>query len=285
VTVEPPEHVVKRAEALAEVAATLCTNYPEVRQFRRTYLGNRLLTDEEARAYLDERGGPYGTNKPVRKNAPPRTWHFEEQGSLYQTPFDMKKLVKLAEKLSRYYPWGEGDALWFVLTGHVPPVRPLEVLIAVPLFTTPGSYQPITARITVTGHAWVGAEQIERAFRDAQRQLLGGDAYQPKDERTLEVVKFVARRMRECDGETWEELRRAWNETCPEDWRYKTYRSFGQVYKRFVKQYVYQTYDQPNYKLRERTPYEAYRDNWNDRITGRKEKRARRQAALRQVHQ
>jgi len=104
----------------------------------------------------------------------------------------------------------------------------------------------------------------------------------------LEVVKFVARRKRERGEETWEELRKAWNETCPEEWRYKsyrTYRSFGQVYKRFVEQYADQTYDQPSYKLREWTPYEAYRDEWNDRITGRKEKRARRLAAVRQAHQ
>lgn len=52
-----------------------------------------------------------------------------------------------------------------------------------------------------------------------------------------------------------------------------------------MKQYVYQMYDQPNYKLRERTPYEAYRDDWNDRITGRKEKRARRLAAAHHIHQ
>ena len=57
------------------------------------------------------------------------------------------------------------------------------------------------------------------------------------------------------------------------------------MHKRFMKQYVYQMYDQPNYKLRERTPYEAYRDDWNDRITGRKEKRARRLAAAHHIHQ
>jgi hypothetical protein len=29
-------------------------------------------------------------------------------------------------------------------------------------------------------------------------------------------------------------------------------------------------YDLPNYKKRERTPHEAYRDDWNYRIIGRK---------------
>jgi hypothetical protein len=54
---------------------------------------------------------------------------------------------------------------------------------------------------------------------------------------------------------------------------------------RFVEKYAYQVYNEPNYELRERTPYEEYRDDWNDRITGRKEKRARRLTEAQEVHQ
>jgi hypothetical protein len=100
---------------------------------------------------------------------------------------------------------------------------------------TPGHYHPSTAQITVTAHAWVGAEVVERTFRDAQRQVIGSDAYQPKDERTLKVLKFVAGRMRESEEETWDERRKAWNETCPEGWHCKTYNGFRQVYEeRFI---------------------------------------------------
>jgi hypothetical protein len=172
-----------------------------------------------------------------------------------------------------------------VLTGYPPPVRPLEVWISAPLIAAPGSYLPSAARITVTARAWVGAGEVDRALRDAQRQVLGGDSYPPRDERTLEVVKFVARRRRERDKETWEELRKAWNETCPERWDFDNYRVFRQVYMRFVEKYAYQVYNEPNYELRERTPYEEYRDDWNDRITGRKEKRARRLTEAQEVHQ
>jgi hypothetical protein len=259
VAVTVPEDVTKRTEVLAEVFATSGTHHPEVRQFRRRYLEDRLLTDQEARAFLDKRGGPEGTNKAARKNAPARKWSLGGKGSLYEMPFEMKRLLRLAEKLSRIFPWREGDALWFVLTGYLPPVRPLEVWISAPLIAAPGYYLPSTARITVTAHAWVGAGEVERAFRDAQRQVLGGDAYPPRDERTLEVVKFVARRRRERHKVTWEELRKAWNETCPEGWEYKNYRVFSQVYRRFVEKYAGQVYDEPNYELRERTPYEEYR--------------------------
>jgi hypothetical protein len=285
VALEPPENVTKRAEVLGEILATLCANhYPGVRQFRQEYLGGRLLIDEEARAFLDKRGGPHGTNKAARPSVPALERLLDKHRGRYRTPSEMEVLIKLADKLSKIYPWREGDALWFVLTGYPPPIRPVEVRIAIPLFDTPRPYKPNTAQITVTAHAWVGAEVVERAFRDAQRQVLGGDAYARRDERTLEVVRFVARRMREYGKETWEQRRKAWNETYP-DWHYDNFRLFRQVYIRFVEQYVYRTYDDPNYELRERTPYEEYRDGWNDRKTKRKDKRARRLAAGQEMHQ
>jgi hypothetical protein len=48
---------------------------------------------------------------------------------------------------------------------------------------------------------------------------------------------------------------------------------------------MYRTYNQPHYELRERTPFEEYRDVWNDRVTGRREKRACRLAAGHEMHQ
>jgi hypothetical protein len=38
VAVEPAENVMKRAEALAEVLATMCADHPKVQRFRRKYL-------------------------------------------------------------------------------------------------------------------------------------------------------------------------------------------------------------------------------------------------------
>ena len=95
-----------------------------------------------------------------------------------------------------------------------------------------------------------------------------------RGDRTLEVVKFVARRMREGNEETWEERWKAWKRRCPQGWGYSSYNGFWTAYDRFMKRYVYRKYELPNYKKRERTPYEAYRDDWNDRITGRKDSHA-----------
>ena len=272
VAVEPSENVVKRAEALSEVLATIGDNHPEVQRFRRKYLHGRLLTDEEARSFLDDRGSPQGTGKAVRKTAPNPKWSLHPQAKRYSTPIEMRELIGLGDKLRKTYRWREGDGLWFVLTGYVPPIRPLEVEMFVHASTGPyRCYNPITARITVTAPACVNPEEVEGAFGDAQRQLLRGDPPPPtRGDDTLEVVKFVARRMRERQEETWDERWKAWKRTNPTRLAYGSYNAFRQVYDRFMKQYVYRKYELPNYVKRERTSYEVYRDQWNDQFTGKK---------------
>jgi hypothetical protein len=134
IAVKPSEDVTKRAEALAEVAATVCNDHPEVQGFRRNHLPGRLLTDGEARSFLDARGGPQGTDKAVRRTAPNPKWTLHPGVKRYPTPIDMRELLRIADKLSKAYGWREGDAVWFVLTGYILPIRPLEVemLINIP---------------------------------------------------------------------------------------------------------------------------------------------------------
>jgi hypothetical protein len=265
IAVELSEVSLERARAFSEVAAALADNHPEVKRFRWThlrypYLRDRLLTDQEARAFLDEQGGPYGTG-----------WVLE-------------KLLRIAnERLVKTYHWREGDAVWFMLTGYVPPVRPFEVggyisptiknagrprkripnlyppryIAAVPKAK---EFHPSTAQITVTAEVWVDAREVERAFRDAQRQILGGDT-RGRDDRTLAAVTFVARRMREHGKESWRERWEAWHQTCRKEWRYASYRGLRQAFERFA----YPEYRLSNYQLREKTPYEAYSLEWEER--------------------
>jgi len=253
IAVKPPKNAQRRAEAFAEVAAVLADKNPKVSGFRRMHLNDRLCTDEEARIFLDERcNGPlpvkHGTNAVARK------------------------LWKLAEKLSRTYLWREDDAVWFVLTGHAPSVRPIEVRAVVTppqdeaIGRIPSEYHPNTARITVTADAWVNAKEVARAFRDTQQQILAGsDAAGPTPERTLEVVRFVARRMRECGEEDWGTRWSIWNKTRPEDWRYQSKDTFQQTFERFMEGVVYRTYQLPNYGAPKKTPYLAYCEDWKKR--------------------
>jgi hypothetical protein len=258
IAVEPSENSLKRARAFSEMAAALAENHPDIKRFRRRRLHNRLLTYDGSRTYLDRHDGPDGPS------------------------WIMRELRKLAERLAYTYRWREGDAIWFVLTGHAPLVGPLEVSVAVsqtsrypgtPRTLIPGSsppryhaadprtadYYPSTATITVTADVWVDAKEVERVFRKTQRHILGGDA-RPLEERTLEVVKFVAQRMREYPQESWADRCRAWNATCPQEWRYENYRGFRQTFKRFANR-LHKPFNLPNFPLPEPTPYQAYRDS------------------------
>ena len=274
IALEPSEGAMKRAEAYSEVAKNMAHAHPDVRRFRRDYLLTdvrrfrripvrvTLLTDDEARAFYEKWGGPLSKH-PV-----------------------MKRLFRLAERLSKIYRWREGDAAWFVLTGYTPRVRPLEVsgyIRNVPKGTgkprtlipgssppryiaevpAPRTYHLSTARITITAEAWVDPGEVERVFREVRRQMLGGDAMGERSARTLEVVKFVARRMRQYPGERWEERLRAWNEEHPE-WRYEDFRGLRQAFERFA----YREYHEPNLQPREKTPHDAYYEDWAEGYPG-----------------
>jgi hypothetical protein len=254
IEIKPSESARKRAEAFAEVAVTLAENHPEVQSFRRMHLRGQLLTGEEARAFLDRRCG--GPRLPAR--------HFKigsrklSDGHLNQKMADKAisvRLWKLAERLSNTYRWRTGDAINFVLTGDGPHIEPITVGgdISQPLlfpevrtdldlskgiitakigdFSRP--YRPSTARITISAEVWVDAGEVAQVFRKVQRQILGGDA-KPPAEKTLESVKFTARRMREHPEETWEERLLAWNQTCVEGWRKRNFRALRQAFERFT---------------------------------------------------
>jgi hypothetical protein len=261
IAVKPSKNALRRAEGFAEIAAVLADNHPRVKRFRRMNLRNRLLTDEEARDFMDQVcGGPL----PVRHGMKPIA----------------RRLWKLAERLSRTYLWREEDAVWFLLTGHAPSVRPLEIrgYITPPqhmaIGRIPWEYHPQTARITITTDAWLNVKEVARAFRDIQIQILdGSDAAGPTPERTLEVVRFVARRMRERGVENFGEVDwgiywRAWKKVCPEGWEYSNEDNFKQTFERFIEGVVYRAYAWPNFRLPEKTPYQAYRNDWMERRKG-----------------
>ena len=217
---------------------------------------------------------------------------FESRGP-YGTGRILKELLKLAnEKLTKTYRWREGDAVWFVLTGHVPPVRPLEVRASINVapnrpgkpqtlvrdsspprymapIPNPADYHPNTAQIIVTAFAWVNAKEVEQAFRDAQKQLLPeSDAAGQMPERTLEVIRSVAHDMKEHSEEDWNARWRAWQRTAPEKWRYQSEVTFKQPFERFIRDYVRRIYELPNYRRPKPTPYQEYRDNWIKRRKG-----------------
>ncbi len=147
-----------------------------IRNFRRRYLRGRLLTENEAAEHLK-----MGSPKPEHLDA-------------------------IADWLRKHYsiPWKYPDgAEMFILTGRI---RLRSLWIESELMT--GPLTPITLRIM----PFISARTVERAYRDFQRRLRGGDN-RPVEERGLAVLRFVMER-RADGGDTesnWTGLMKEWN--------------------------------------------------------------------------
>ncbi len=147
-----------------------------VREFRDRYLGGRLLAEVEADQF--KTGSPH-----------------------------CAQLYAVADRVRRRYPlaiWANPDgAETFILTGKVQlsPLRIESELMTGPL-------APITLRIM----PFISTRTVERAYRDFQRRLRGGDN-RPVQQRGLALLRFVTER-RAVEGpqkENWERWRKEWN--------------------------------------------------------------------------
>ena len=112
----------------------------------------------------------------------------------------LEELSWLAKRLLRADRWREDAAKWFVLTGEVPYVQPLSVTVSEHVSIQ--NYYPNTASIALTVDAWVDAKDVERVYRDVQRQVLGG-GNRKKSGRTLDVVLFITQQIRDHGHEAW----------------------------------------------------------------------------------
>ncbi len=230
VSVQLDDYSHKRAQVFSQLAATLADTHPGVREFRGRFLGaeNVRLTQERASQFL-----------------------YEEDVSERQK-IALDELSRLARRLSGAYRWREDAAKWFVLTGDAPYVQPLSVTVSEHVSIE--DYYPNTARISLTAEAWVDAKDVERVYRDVQRQVLGGDN-RKKANRTLEAVLFVAQQIKEHGAEAWSKRVERWNEAHPGR-RYKSFRELRQVYERFL----HPTYKAPKYEPYKREPWQVERD-------------------------
>jgi hypothetical protein len=230
VSVQLDDYTQKRAHVFSQLAAALADTHPDVQEFRRRVLGgeNVRLTEEQASQFL-----------------------YEENTSEPQW-ITLDELSWLAKRLSRAYRWREDAAKWFVLTGDAPYVQPFSVTVSERVSIE--DYYPNTASIALTAEAWVDAKDVERVYRDVQRQVLGGDN-RKKSGRTLDVVVFIAQQIRDHGHEAWSKRVERWNKDHP-DRRYKSFRELRQVYERFLRP----SYNAPNYKPSEREPWQVQRD-------------------------
>lgn len=211
----------RRAETASEVAALFADDHPEVKKFREAYLGgeNVRLSEEQARQFLD--------------------------GS--QPEHILDEMLSIAQRLGWRYRWTYHDTWWYLLTGQGPYIQPLRVHYE---YVSDEEHHPNMAQLTLIVEPWVDATQVERVYRDVQRQVLSGDN-RKKPARTLDAVHFVARRMREQNGESWSNFKRQWNQSQTDpQWRYKSRGALELAFKRFVRR----IYHRPTYKPSESEP-------------------------------
>jgi hypothetical protein len=187
------EYVSARAKAVSEFLAMLADQRPDVTEFRRKALGERLLASEEARATV----GAAGTVA--------------------------EEVRKLGARLAGdYLGWDEEGAVWYVLTGEAPQLRPITIRGRGKFR---GQYTRFQHSVTLTVLPWVPAKEVERVYRNVQQQVLD-EASRETGPRILEVAQFVWERLR-LDGEreSWKAWFELWNRKHP-DKKFKTWRNF-----------------------------------------------------------
>jgi hypothetical protein len=193
-----------------------------VTEFRQEVLNGRLLQPENAKAVVDTVGGV-----------------LDELREL--------ELRKLGSILANdYYGWDEEGAIWYVLTGQTPRLRPVRV-------RADGKYPvehyvPFQYDLTLSVLPWVPAKEVERAYRTAQKQLLE-ETPRETGVRILEVVQFWWEQFRSRGPmPSWSAWFELWNQAHPEK-KFKKWRNFREYVFRGTKEArpQYKRFPQPGH--------------------------------------
>ena len=139
-------------------------------------------------------------------------------------------VLLVADWLTQEYPWTEGQALRFLLTGEVPVIDHLVAYLRVSTEESPGA-----ATITVTAAPWVSPESVADLFRRVQRTYSTTRPRQVSS-RNLTLVRFVAARRLRAESRglpqpTWAALMKELNSLWPK-WAHHDYHNFARDYHR-----------------------------------------------------
>lgn len=151
------------------------------------------------------------------------------------------ELYELSEELADMFDWPRSAldtqgrprneaAAWFVLTGEVPEVHPVDVRWSM---TGGGKYLNPQWRIQLTVPPWLPQEEVSQAYRLLRGEVSGGREL-PKKTKSLEVARFVWEQERKngyCEPPPWRTWCELWNEEHT-DHRFKDYRHFRTYFSR-----------------------------------------------------
>jgi len=211
----PSDYVSARAAAISEFLAMLVDSHPDVVEYRGKVLGGRLLSSEEARAIV---------------NAP------EDR---------QEELQRLGNRLANdYLGWDEEGAIRYILTGEAPRLRAIKIHGRGKF---PGEHRPFQYEVTFSVLPWVSAKEVERVYRNIQRQVLE-ETSRETGTRILQVARFYWEHLR-LQGmlPSWADWAEHWNEAHP-DKKFPTWRHFREYLIRGVRAAL------PHYKFPEPKP-------------------------------
>jgi hypothetical protein len=198
----PSDYVSARASALSEFLAMLADSRPDVAEYREKVLGGRLLSPEEAEAIVNA---------------------VEDR---------QEELQKLSSRLAKdYLGWDEEGAIRYILTGEAPRLRAIKIRGRGKFR---GEYRPFQHEVTFSVLPWVSAKEVERIYRNMQRQLLE-ETSRETGTRILEVARFYWEHLRsQGPMPSWADWAKHWNETYP-DKKFPTWRHFREYLTRGAK--------------------------------------------------
>ena len=208
-------------------------------------------SDEVGQYSLDILVDPPGETFRADVQRTRRLLYIDEDGQTQETLVEDRSVLEglriLSNYLAREYPWQEGQATWFVLTGEPP------ALSAATGRVSRGSAAPYT-EITLTVQPWVPADTVRKFYGQLQRRVLTS---RPRalSERNLAVFRFVVGqqevkpysddspesrltrqhpKLMRLKQPSWRVMLKRWNRQYPagDKRRYKYVRNFERDFKR-----------------------------------------------------
>jgi hypothetical protein len=160
-------------------------------------------------------------------------------------------LGKLSKQLARDYMWHEAHAAFFVLTGDVPWVAPIEVSwrsLGRTITTVDGQaawpLSLLRPRITIEVDAWMSVETVTQTYKAVQRHILQRDNCNLRA-RSRALVRFLVETT--GDDRTPAQRLAAWNQQYPQ-WRYAEYGRLQAAFKRAEFQICFPEENVKNYR-------------------------------------
>jgi len=185
-----------------------------------------ILCDHPTRVIEDGDEPDYWPNADI-------VWYSDAPGFeagrsvLPESVLDELRLVAKSVVL-KFPGWSEGAATWFVLTGIFPVILPIQVNNTVIRAT-----EYTQGLVTLIVEPWVSGQSVLKAYRRAQKDILGGQQRELSG-RNIAVFRFVTAEYRMHRNPSWQALMSAWNHA-HQSWRYHDLRHFVQAYHRAEK--------------------------------------------------